>query len=172
MIPGYSPDKRNAGKVIWIFSILSISINIITITSPLEAENSNHLVTGYDSFIDHYTILDDDTTEALQEYYLNLTNSFAFHNYKMKPKLTNSIKFGNQTVDERINLGLEFGRETSIKTEFKTDLYIKHFRKNSDFSFSNDYKQLNTRLKIGRKFTDEDIFLKMHLVITQKISAP
>jgi hypothetical protein len=129
-------------------------MNIITLSSPLEAENSNQLVTGYDSFIDHYTILEDDTTEALQEYYLNLRNSFTFHNYKMKPKLTNSIKFGNQTVDERINLGLEFGRETSIKTEFKTDLYIKHFRENSDYSFSNDYKQLNTRLKIGRKFTE------------------
>jgi hypothetical protein len=153
LISGYSPDKRNGGKVTSILFFLSISLFIL-FSSSIKAENNNRVVTGYDSFIDHYTILEDDTTEALQEYYLNLINSFAFGKSKMKSKFGNSLKFGNQTIDERMNLGLEFGHLSSIKTEFKTDLYIKHFRENSDYSFSNDYKQLNTRLKIGREFTD------------------
>ncbi len=166
MIPVYSQNEQNMGMISCIFIIICVSICILLPSSLLRAENSNSIVTGYDSFIDHYTILQDDTTEILNEYYTSLTNRFAFDNAKMKPELGNSLKIGNQTVGNRMDLGLQFGRESFIKTELKTDLYIKHFRENSDYSFSNDYKQLNTRLNIGRKFSDNiEIYSRSRLEI-------
>lgn len=122
--------------------------------SPLAAETQNRISSGYDSFIDRYTVLENDTTESLNEYYLNMTNRFSGGLMGINSNFRNSLKFGNQTVDERFRMSLELSGESSFEVRLETDFYLKNFREGSDYSFSNNYRQLNTSLKIGRKLSD------------------
>ncbi|MBD3178816.1 MAG: hypothetical protein GF417_04025 [Candidatus Latescibacteria bacterium] len=110
---------------------------------------------GYDSFIDRYTVLENDTTESLNEYYLNMVNRYSGKISGVGANFRNSLKFGNQTVDERFRVSLDSGSPGSLQVGIETDFFLKHFREGSDYSFSNDYRQLNTGLKIGKRFSEK-----------------
>ncbi|MFO7914344.1 MAG: hypothetical protein R6U43_01470 [Candidatus Krumholzibacteriales bacterium] len=109
---------------------------------------------GYDSFIDRYTVLEDDTTESFSEYYINITNKLAGGIKGINSTFRNSLKFGNQTLDERLRLGLEFGSLSSIEARLETDFFLKHFREGSDYVYSNNYRQINTGLKLSRRISE------------------
>jgi len=122
---------------------------------PLSAGRlETRLSSGYDSFIDRYTVLEDDTTESLNEYYMNITNRFSGSIKGINSTFRNSLKFGNQTVDERLRFGLELGSLSSIEASLDADFFLKHFREGSDYVYSNNYRQINTGLKLGRRISE------------------
>ena len=58
-------------------SALVLSIIILLSTLPADAaEIRNRLLAGYDSFIDRFTLIEDDTTEVIHEYYFGMDNFF------------------------------------------------------------------------------------------------
>jgi len=138
------------------FSLLAVLLSSLASASlPVPAGASGifetRLTTGFDSFIDRYTILEDDTTEALNEFYVRLFNRFYRGDGRNRPLLSNSFKIGNQAMDDRLELDLRLGNSNSFSTEFSAAAYLKHFREKSDFPLSNDYRQYNSNLKLGFK---------------------
>ncbi len=127
--------------------------------SPASAAAPTAIVSlGYDSFIDRFTILEEDTTEAIQELYLDLANNLSLRLDPARITFRNRLRYGNQTVDE--NLAAEFlkGSFNETSAELRGEFRWKHFQDGSDYDFGNDYRQLNAQLKIRRK-TGNDLFL-------------
>lgn len=113
----------------------------------------NSLSLGYDSFIDRFTILEDDTTEAIQELYLALDNSLDLSVTGRRLLLMNDFRYGTQTVNENLSGILTIGSRRSKYLELRSSFRMKFFREGSDYAFGNDYWQSNSHLRFGRTFS-------------------
>ncbi len=120
---------------------------------PLDsrAELRNQLVLGYDSFIDRFTILEDDTAETVQEFYTGLGNDFHVHRNSLDLELRNYFRYGSQTIDDRFDGELSLFPRRRTRMDIRTSIGYKHFREGSDYHFGNDYLQSNTYLRLRRK---------------------
>jgi hypothetical protein len=118
---------------------------------PARAETRNRLILGYDSFIDRFTILEDDTSESVQEYYAGLGNDLLFKWNTASIGLRNFFRYGNQTLDEHLDGEFSLLPGRRAKIDLRTSLHYKHFQEGSDYSFGNDYIQSNTLLKLRTK---------------------
>ncbi len=126
-----------------------------TLPGPAEPAEVKHRFTlGYDSFIDRFTILEDDTVEAVHEFHAGLGNSIAFERGKTKSSLRNLFRYGNQTVDDNLDGELSLSHWKSTRISLRGNVRWKHFNKGSDYTFGNDYIQSNTFLKIRRLISE------------------
>ncbi|UCF05654.1 MAG: hypothetical protein JSV33_01045 [bacterium] len=113
----------------------------------------NSLTVGYDSFIDRFTILEEDTVETLEEFYTGILNHLAHQRNTLHIELRNNFKYGNQTVDENLEGAFSIGSRRSTRLDLRSNLHFKHFRTGSDYTFGNDYLQSNTVLMLKRRLT-------------------
>ena len=135
---------------------LVLSIIILLSTLPADAaELRNRLLAGYDSFMDRFTLIEDDTTEVIHEYYLGMDNFFLTGSGSTKFTLRNLFKYGNQTVDDDLNGVLNAGSREGWLLQLRGNLRLKFFRENSDYEFGNDYAQSNIHLKLGKQVADK-----------------
>lgn len=118
-------------------------------------ELRNGLLFGYDSFIDRYTIVDDDTSEVTHEYYAGLDNHLRHDSRSLKYSLRNIFRYGNQTIDEYAEGAFSAGTRRRGLVQARADLRLKAFREGSDYEFGNDYLQSNAYLSLGKEFRDE-----------------
>jgi hypothetical protein len=126
--------------------------SMLLLPSPADAaELRNRLLAGYDSFIDRFTLIEDDTTETVHEYYAGLDNFFLMESGTTKFTLRNLFKYGNQTIDNDLNGVLNSGSRERIQMQLRGNLRLKFFREGSDYEFGNDYAQSNIHLKLGRQ---------------------
>ena len=133
----------------------ALSLIIILSAPPADAaELRNRLLAGYDSFIDRFTLIEDDTTETIHEYYAGLDNYFLTSNGPTKFTLRNIFKYGNQTIDNDLNGVLNAGSRKSLLMQLRGNLRLKFFRERSDYEFGNDYAQSNLHLKLGKQLGD------------------
>ena len=83
---------------------LSLAIALIAASPPdgraEERIFRSDLTLGYDSFIDRFTILEEDTSDTVQEIYLSLGSRLSLRPGPMKLGASNSLRFGNQTVSD------------------------------------------------------------------------
>jgi hypothetical protein len=142
---------HNRVPVLKAVPVLSLII-LLCAPSVESAELRNRLLAGYDSFIDRFTLIEDDTTETVHEYYTALDNFFLTGSGPTKFTLRNIFKYGNQTVDNDLNAVLNAGSRKSLLMQFRGNLRLKYFREGSDYEFGNDYLQSNLHLKLGRQF--------------------
>jgi len=118
------------------------------------AELRNGLVFGYDSFIDRFTILEDDTSEVTHEYYIGLDNHLRHYSNSLKYSLRNVFRYGNQSIDEYAEGAFSAGTREGGLVQARADMRLKHFREGSDYEFGNDYLQSNAFLSLGRELRD------------------
>ncbi len=137
-----------------LFLVLSFAWAYLPVPARCGRIVETRLTTGFDSFINRYTILENDTTEALNEFYLRLFNRIYKGNARKQPLLSNMLKIGDQSVDDRLDLDLHLGDPNSFGTQFSGTAYIKHFHEKSDYPLSNDYRQYNSTLKLGLKLAE------------------
>jgi len=132
-----------------------LSLIIILSAPPANAvELRNRLFAGYDSFIDRFTLIEDDTTETIHEYYTGLDNYFIVAKGPVKFTLRNMFKYGNQTIDNDLNGVLNAGSRKSLLMQLRGNLRLKYFRERSVYAFGNDYAQSNLHLKLGKQLGD------------------
>lgn len=115
------------------------------------AEVENRILSGYDSFIDRFTILEQDTTEVVHEYYGGIATRLRAWNGR-RLTFSNTFRFGNQSLDEDADLGLTVGSRENGLVQARAALHMKFFREGSDYEYGNDYGQGNLDLKAGKKF--------------------
>ena len=115
------------------------------------AELRNRLILGYDSFIDRFTILEDDTAESVQEFYTGIGNDLLFGRDQVDLELRNYFRYGTQTVDDRFDGEISLFPHKRTRLDLRTSIGYKHFREGSDYHFGNDYLQSNTFLRLRRK---------------------
>ncbi len=128
---------------------------IILLASPGgAAELKNRLFTGYDSFIDRYTLLEDDTTETVPDFYLGLDNMLLAGRGPSMATLRNIFRFGNQTIDDDISGVINAGSREGWLMQLRGELRLKYFREGSDYAFGNDYAQSNINLKLGWRLAE------------------
>lgn len=118
--------------------------------APIQAGIKNILKLGYDTYIDRFTILEEDTLEAVHEFKMGLMNNLSLHRGDLKTELRNSFSYGNQTMDENLHGELSYGHWKSTRIDLRSNLHWKHFQKGSDYSFGNDYIQSNTYLRLKK----------------------
>jgi hypothetical protein len=122
-------------------------------TEVAGGEMRNSLTVGYDSFIDRFTILEEDTVETLEEFYIGILNSLSRQRNTLHVELRNNFKYGNQTVDENLEGAFSIGSRRSTRIDLRSNLHVKHYRTGSDYTFGNDYLQSNTSLNLKRRLT-------------------
>lgn len=129
-----------------------LSLVLILACSPAPAaETRNSVSIGYDSFIDRFSILEEDTVETVHDFYMGLNNSLSLKRRSLKTSLRSLFKYGNQTVDENIDGELFLDALGSTRIDLRSSFHWKHYREGSDYSFGNDFLQSNTLLKLNRK---------------------
>jgi hypothetical protein len=131
-----------------LYAALVLLLCAIGSPAPARAEIRNRLTAGFDSFIDRFTILEEDTAESVQEFYTGLGNDFLFSRGGTSIGLRNYFKYGNQTIDEHLYGELSLLPGSHTRMDLRTSLHYKHFQDGSDYSFGNDYIQSNTLLKL------------------------
>ena len=148
-------------KTNWLLRVLARSLApaltlIILLSAPPAdaAELRNRLLAGYDSFMDRYTLIEDDTTETIHEYYAGLDNFFLTGTGPTKFTIRNIFKYGNQTIDDDLSAVLNAGSRKSLLMQLRGNLRLKYFREGSDYEFGNDYIQSNLHLKLGKQLGD------------------
>lgn len=109
---------------------------------------------GYDSFIDRFTILEEDTAETVQELSGGIKNNLEHRSGSVKLGLFNLFRFGNQTVDENFDGELSLSPWKDTRIDFRSNVHWKHFQEGSDYSFGNDYIQSNNYVKLRRRIRD------------------
>lgn len=139
--------KRAFSTTVALFALIALF--------PLEAhaELRNRLVLGYDSFIDRFTILQDDTAASVQEFFAGLGNDFLFNRNPVNLELRNYFKYGTQTINNRFDGELSLFPRQKTRLDLRTSVSYKHFREGSDYHFGNDYIQSNTFLRFRRKLS-------------------
>ncbi|MBN2183933.1 MAG: hypothetical protein JW746_01245 [Candidatus Krumholzibacteriota bacterium] len=147
--------KNQVLHIAALITLISV-FGILTSGSAVFAEASSRgkLIVGYDSYIDRFTILEDDTTEAIDELYFSIVNMLDLKNRQSRFELSNTFRMGNQAINENLLTGLTFGSKNSLLFELQNNLRFKYFRDGSDYEFGNDYLQSNFQLKIGRYLFD------------------
>jgi hypothetical protein len=114
----------------------------------------NTLLAGYDSFIDRYTILEEDTSDATHDFYAGMANGFTYVGRTSSGSIRNLFKFGNQTIDNNLNGNISLGYWNTVRIDLRSNLFLKYFREGSDYSAGNDYLQSNTYLKFTKNLSD------------------
>lgn len=149
-------------RITWLFRVLALSLApallliILPPTPPADAaELRNRLLAGYDSFIDRFTLIEDDTTETVHEYYVGLDNYLLTGSGTRKFTLRNIFKYGNQTIDNDLNGVFNAGSRAGGRIQLRGNLRLKFFREGSDYAFGNDYAQSNIHLKLGKLFGEK-----------------
>ncbi len=136
--------------------VLALLFISLLIAPPADAaELRNRLLAGYDSFVDRFTLIEDDTTEVVHEYYAGLDNFFLTGKGRTKFTLRNLFKYGNQTIDNDLNGVLNAGSRASWLMQLRANLRLKYFREGSDYEFGNDYLQSNIHLKLGKQISEK-----------------
>ncbi len=137
--------KRAVSAVVALFALIALF--------PLEsrAELRNRLVFGYDSFIDRFTILEDDTAGSVQEFFTGLGNDFLFNRDQVDLELRNYFRYGTQTINDRFDGEISLFPRRKTRLDLRTSISYKHFREGSDYQFGNDYIQSNTFLRLRRR---------------------
>jgi len=131
---------------------LALTILVLFIAPPADAaELRNRLLAGYDSFIDRFTLIEEDTTETVHDLYAGMDNFFLLEGAGTKLSLRNLFKYGNQTIDDDFSGVFNAGSDGNWLMQLRADLRFKIFREGSDYEFGNDYAQSNLHLKLGRK---------------------
>jgi len=148
--------KTGFFRVSALSSAPALILIILLSAAPADAvELRNRLLAGYDSFVDRFTLIEDDTTEVVHEYYLGLDNFFLTGSGKTKFTLRNLFKYGNQTIDNDLNGVLNAGSRDNWLMQLRANLRLKYFREGSDYSFGNDYLQSNIHLKLGKQIAEK-----------------
>ncbi|MBN2071993.1 MAG: hypothetical protein JW814_11105 [Candidatus Krumholzibacteriota bacterium] len=147
--------NKRSPHIVLIMILISLCGSILAFRyANAGTQLRSSLLAGYDSYIDRFTILEDDTTEAIEEFYLSLANSLDWNNDLSRFDISNTFKFGNQTVNENLVTGFTAGSRKSLLFELRNNLRLKYFREGSDYTFGNDYAQSNLHMKISRYFED------------------
>ena len=143
-------------RTIRLYTLLSAALIVSSALLPATARGDikNRLTFGFDSFIDRFTILEVDTAESVQEYYVGLGNELRFKRNRASGGLGNLFRVGTQTLDEHIDGELSLLPVPSTRIDVRSFFHYKHFQESSDYTFGNDYLQLNTLLKVRRKLSD------------------
>ncbi len=138
------------------FSILCLLLTAAA-TGPVRAQTTANgsLSIGYDSFIDRFTILEDDTTDTVQEIYLSLDNSLNLKKKSLRLAFHNAFRMGNQTLGDNLFSSLTAGSGSSTVLELRNQTMYRHYLAGSDYEFGNDYTQSNTSLRISRYLADD-----------------
>ncbi|HSG29043.1 MAG TPA: hypothetical protein VLA34_11225, partial [Candidatus Krumholzibacterium sp.] len=109
------------------------------------------LTLGYDSFIDRFTILEEDTSDVLQEIYLSLGTDLRLRGRGLKFDAGNSFKYGEQAISDYFIGSLSAGSAERLLFDLRHSLRMKFFREGSDYEFGNDYIQSNTSMRLTRR---------------------
>ena len=126
-------------------------MSVLVCPTTLRGETRSRITLGFDSFIDRFTILEVDTAESVQEYYAGLGNDLLFKRERASGGLRNLFRIGTQTLDEHIDGELSLLPTPSTRIDIRSFFHYKHFQESSDYTFGNDYLQLNSLLKVRRK---------------------
>jgi hypothetical protein len=121
---------------------------------PLRAGLSNRLSLGYDSFIDRFTILDDDTADAVHDLYAGVGNTLSLARGSARASFSNFFRYGNQTVDEFFDLDAAIEPAPAWRVDLRGGFRYKHFREGSDYAAANDYLQGNALVRVRTRLSN------------------
>lgn len=110
---------------------------------------------GYDSFIDRFTILEEDTLETIHELRAGFLARASIGEESARGLFRNRFSWSNQTIDETFDGDLSLRPGENTRIELRGTLHLKSFREGSDYSFGNDYLQSNARLRIRRRLAGD-----------------
>ncbi len=116
-------------------------------------ELSNRLSLGYESFIDRFTILEDDTAQAIHDVYAGLGNTLVVSGETGRLSVGNLFRCGSQTLDELFDVDVSAEPASSWRIDARAGLRYKHFWEGSDYAAANDYLQANAVAKLRRRFS-------------------
>lgn len=146
-------NPRNRIVATLIVSSLCLAVPFLHSASA-ETSIRSSLSFGYDSFIDRYTILEDDTTDTAQEIYGSLDNSLDWRRGSLRTGLYNSLRFGDQAINDNLLASFAAGSRRATRFEIRSNLFVKRFQSGSDYQFGNDYTQTNSTARISRQFSE------------------
>lgn len=130
---------------------LLLAVSCAGVPAARSAELRAGLISGYDSFIDRFTILEYDTSEVTHEYYAGLDAHLRSYDPSLSYSLRSTFRYGNQTIDEYAEGSVSAGSRARGLVQARADLRLKRFREGSDYGFGNDYLQSNAFLSLGRE---------------------
>ena len=120
---------------------IAIAALPVLFAAPRAGAASLHgnVFSGYDSFIDRFTILEEDTLETIHELRAGFLARASIGDDSARGLFRNRFSWSNQTIDETLDgdLSLRPGKNTRI--ELRGTIHLKSFREESDYSFGNDY---------------------------------
>lgn len=137
-------------------AVATLATALVVVLNPtvMRAELTTAVTVGYDSFIDRFTILEEDTAETVQEFYGGIKNSCRYRSAEANFGLFNFFRFGNQTIDENLDAEVSLSPWSSTRIDIRSNMHWKHFQEGSDYSFGNDYTQSNTFVRLKRRIRD------------------
>jgi len=125
-------------------------LGLLTVAPVRAAELRGRATLGCDTFIDRFTLVEQDTLESVQEFYLGLGGAFSFGTEKSRAGINNLLKLGTQTIDDNLDVEAASARGR-FGIDLRGNVRWKHFQPGSDYEFGNDYLQANTFLRCRRK---------------------
>jgi hypothetical protein len=117
-------------------------------------ELSHRMSLGYESFIDRFTILEDDTAHVVQDIYAGLGSALTVSREAWRLGVNNLFRYGNQTLDELLDFDAAVEPVTSLRMDMRGGIRYKHFLERSEYSAANDYLQGNALVRLRKRFSN------------------
>jgi len=158
------PRGKNQRIPGWVALLCAFLITLI----PAQASPSwlkTEITSGYDSFIDRFTIAEEDTFDVINDFYLGVANRVSSESSKIRFSLNNSFKYGYQTIDESLDFLLSSRPLKTIRVDFRNNFTLKKFQPGSEYTMSNDYNQLNSSINIKKTMGKNRLLLKSRLEV-------
>jgi len=135
------------------FALIGLAV-LVPLSSAQAGNFNSNIFSGYDSFIDRFTIVDEDTFDVINDFYLGFGAEILLRGQKSRFDLRNKFKYGKQSIDESLELLLSSRPTKNTGLDLRNSLVMKRFQPGSDYALSNNYTQFNSSLKLKRKFKE------------------
>ncbi len=135
----------------WLAFIALTSLNfILPAGSAMAGKVSGSITTGFDSFTEKYTIVEEDTLDRLTEFRTRLRLGYTHGSFlKNYLQLQGESLVGEESLESTGRVYF-IRRSDAARFAIDTDLTYRTFRDSSDYSFPNDFLRYNLRTYFQR----------------------
>ncbi len=135
----------------WLAFIALTSLNfILPAGSAMAGKVSGSITTGFDSFTEKYTIVEEDTLDRLTEFRTRLRLGYTHGSFlKNYLQLQGESLVGEESLESTGRVYF-IRRSDAARFAIDTDLTYRTFRDSSEYSFPNDFLRYNLRTYFQR----------------------